>query len=118
MLPADWTQETPVSVSMAFRQVLGYAPSPPTGHRWRTQGVKVITPRPDGTEEVRRVYLPTIRVGRRRLTTVSAVKSFIDAMNPGHGAPDVTAAATHEQHASNDARLRAAGLLDEDRQSK
>jgi hypothetical protein len=107
--PWDWGEETPMSVSAAFREVLGWSPSLPTTHRWVKDGVKVTSRRIDGSDEVRCVRLWTLKVGRRRMTVPSAVRRFLAESNPPS---EATAGCSGERgDASMDERLRSLGLL-------
>lgn len=102
-------RERPLSVPEALRQVLGYAPSPPTWWRWIHKGVPVASP--DAAARPRRAYLWAFKAGRRTLTTVSAVRGFLAQANPPRG-PDGAEAEQEQTARRTDDRLRAAGLLD------
>lgn len=99
----DEDDEKLVPLDAAFQKVIGEHFNYSTFWRWGTRGVLV---------NGKRVYLETTKIGRRRRTTVSAVRRFIDAMNPAASHPDA------ERQATTDAKLRERGLLDRPRKGR
>lgn len=101
--------ERPLSLPEAFREVLGYAPSPATAWRWVAKGVTVGGT--DGKHTAERVHLWAFRAGRRKLTTAKAVREFIAKANPQAESSATQACRRAARDLEADRRLRDEGVL-------
>lgn len=95
MLPINGIDEL-VTVMKAAREELPEPPSPQTLHRWRAKGLKG-------------VRLKTMKIGRKRYTTIAAFRQFLSdvaAAEEGH------AESPSERSAAVQKKLQSKGLVD------